>query len=416
MRRLLPTLIAIAALCALAAPAQAATARASIVAGSDASITSAPYQVRVLVRAGDLTYQCGGSIRDSTHVITAAHCVDIDGELAAPGSVTVGYGSAQTSSLQSSAVSEVTMPTVYTSDDSYDIAVLDLSAPLSGYPSSSVNAIPLGSGSELATGVSGESNAFATGWGRTAEGGSTTTQLEGVQLPLRADTVCSALYIGYVAPRTVCAGGKGTSPSGNPDTCQGDSGGPLALEGALVGITSYGNGCGQRLTPGAYTEVSDPEIHAIATGTAPSASLSKGSQRGTPASAPPAATIPVAQTIPAPTPVVAMKDTTRPTARLASLTCKKHRCALRIRTSDPGGAVRSLSVRAARRVRTCRGQGSRRTCRTVTKTRKLSVRRIPQGFSSTVTLAPARYALTAVATDRSGNRSMIVRRTFRVKR
>ncbi len=50
--------------------------------------------------------------------------------------------------------------------------------------------------------------------------------------------------------RTICAGG------GVADTCGGDSGGPLlALKNeswALVGVTSYGVGCGSESFPGVY--------------------------------------------------------------------------------------------------------------------------------------------------------------------
>ena len=52
----------------------------------------------------------------------------------------------------------------------------------------------------------------------------------------------------------VCALGEGGS-----DSCQGDSGGPLVHYGKkgprLVGIVSFGPGCGIEGTPGTYTDV-----------------------------------------------------------------------------------------------------------------------------------------------------------------
>lgn len=54
-----------------AAPDQAQEAQPRIVGGSDAQIEDYAYQVIVIVNGAF----CGGSIRDASHVITAAYCV-----------------------------------------------------------------------------------------------------------------------------------------------------------------------------------------------------------------------------------------------------------------------------------------------------------------------------------------------------
>jgi len=397
LRILLPALV-LAALVG-ASPAQA------IVGGAQASPNEYPHQVRVLMATAGGNYSCGGSIRDATHVVTAAHCVYIDDTLLAPANVAVGYGSIDRRTLTTAAVTEVTMPAAYLTDDSHDVAVLELAVPLTFGPS--VNFIPLATAAELAAGTGPEANAVATGWGATSEGGAGSTLLREVTLPLRPDTICSAFYApSYVSARSVCAGGKGAAASNNPDTCQGDSGGPLALNGELVGITSYGLGCGRTLTPAAYTESSNPAIQAVIEGTAPPSSTLRGSENQSPpvsGGAPPV-TLPVEQAPAPPSPVIAARDTIRPTARLSRLSCsKRRRCSFRIRASDNGARVARLSAKVSRRV------GSR------TRTRTLKPRRISGGFAIAVTLSKATYRLNAVATDAAGNRSRVLTKKFRVR-
>ncbi|CAK6950808.1 granzyme A-like [Scomber scombrus] len=55
----------------------------------------------------------------------------------------------------------------------------------------------------------------------------------------------------------ICAGSDGKNQA---DTCQGDSGGPLLCNGALVGVTSFGQQCGLIKKPGVYTFLSQKQL------------------------------------------------------------------------------------------------------------------------------------------------------------
>ena len=54
-----------------------------IVGGQEASISQFPWQVYVEANfeenGNHIVGACGGSILDSTHILTAAHCVDVEG-------------------------------------------------------------------------------------------------------------------------------------------------------------------------------------------------------------------------------------------------------------------------------------------------------------------------------------------------
>jgi trypsin len=384
-------LLSAALLCAASSASAAAQPR--IIGGTNAT---APYQVRVDSFLGE----CGGVIRDATHVITAGHCASETGVPLPAATLAVHYGSTDRTDnnpARTANVSSVTLPARYLAGDgTYDAALLTLTAPLNGFGSATVNSIPFAGSAAVNAAIAAGGSGFATGWGLTTEGGSQSQQLQGVSIPLRLDSACSAFFgASYSPERMVCAGG-GSAPSGNPDTCSGDSGGPLALNVgggalALAAITSFGQGCGEQNAPAAYTDVANFEICAV---------LGGGSACD-------------------PAPVVtprAVPDTTRPKARVTKVRCRRRRCTFHVRTSDNSGHVKSLSMAVSRRVRSCHRVGGRRRCRTVTRTRSLHARRIAGGFSATAKLRVATYSLRAVARDQAGNRSKTARKTFRVKK
>lgn len=84
------------------------------------------------------------------------------------------------------------------------------------------------------------------------------TLLQGV-VPLLPREDCEARYGQKFTNRMICAGNL--SEDKRVDSCQGDSGGPLMCQRSngrwiILGITSWGYGCGRKDSPGVYTKVS----------------------------------------------------------------------------------------------------------------------------------------------------------------
>jgi trypsin len=103
------------------------------------------------------------------------------------------------------------------------------------------------------------------GLGDTTDGGSPSTTLIQVDLPVISNNLCNrrVSYNGRVSKRMICAG----QAAGGVDSCQGDSGGPIfgnyssSNKTALqAGIVSWGDGCAIPNKYGVYTRLSHPEI------------------------------------------------------------------------------------------------------------------------------------------------------------
>uniref|UniRef100_A0A3B3TKE5 trypsin n=1 Tax=Poecilia latipinna TaxID=48699 RepID=A0A3B3TKE5_9TELE len=92
---------------------------------------------------------------------------------------------------------------------------------------------------------------MVAGWGRTSWNAAVSDVLMSVNVTVVGRKKCSspAFYNHTITDNMICAGWNGNIQA---DSCQGDSGGPILCNGAVVGVTSFGDGCGLKTKPGVY--------------------------------------------------------------------------------------------------------------------------------------------------------------------
>lgn len=263
MRRPLVTALALAAAAAvipLASPAPAATGDV-IIGGQPVDIAQSPWTVALSsrdrfggTRAGQF---CGGAAIAPTLVLTAAHCL---GPLVLGGPpekvrdlrIIAGREDLLSDKGKEIPVSKTWVNPAYdAAANAGDFAVLTLASPL---PQSSVVRMAAAGDGVYAPGT----QAAVYGWGDTSGDGDYALTLRSVGVSVLSDAVCERAYPGnadgtYRAASMLCAG----EIEGGRDACQGDSGGPLVAGGRLIGLVSWGSGCGQPGSPGVYTRVSE---------------------------------------------------------------------------------------------------------------------------------------------------------------
>ncbi|XP_054448596.1 transmembrane protease serine 4 [Pteronotus mesoamericanus] len=218
-----------------------------VVGGEKASVDSWPWQVSIQYNKQHI---CGGSILDPHWILTAAHCfrkhLDVSNWKVRAGSDKMG----NFPSLPVTKIFVTELNTTYPKEK--DIALVKLQYPLTF--SDTVRPICLPFPDEELTPAT---PVWVIGWGFTEQGGGKMSDvLLQASIQVIDRTRCNAedAYQGEVTKEMLCAG----ILEGGTDTCQGDSGGPLMYHSDLwqvVGIVSWGHGCGGPSTPGVYTKV-----------------------------------------------------------------------------------------------------------------------------------------------------------------
>ncbi|WP_432192908.1 S1 family peptidase [Streptomyces sp. bgisy027] len=232
-----------------------------VVGGFPVDVSDSPWTVALSsrdrfggTRAGQF---CVGVAVGRTTVLTAAHCLS-EGVLgSSPEQVRDFKVIAGRSDLLSGAGQEIPVRGAWVNPDydedsnSGDFAVVSLSQAL---PASAVIGMAGPGDPAYVPGTP----ALVYGWGDVTGAGDYPRGLRAARVHVLPDALCRQAYPGggdgrYMAGSMLCAGER----TGGRDACQGDSGGPLVARGKLIGLVSWGNGCGRAGSPGVYTRVSE---------------------------------------------------------------------------------------------------------------------------------------------------------------
>ncbi|KAG5893955.1 hypothetical protein JTB14_027703 [Gonioctena quinquepunctata] len=220
------------------APKQRLPIDGRIAGGTPTNITKHPWLVAVGERSERL---CGGFFITRSWIATAAHCLTGIGEKL---TVRAGADSWFYGGVKGIVDTIVIHPEYNESNFDNDIALLRLENPI--YILKTEPATLPEAGQEVPTGA----NLTVAGWGFYGKENPFSMYLREVTVPVISRDDCQKAYsVSQITERTICAGADGK------DYCKQDAGGAAVVDGKVVGIASWGEGCGDPKKPGVYTNV-----------------------------------------------------------------------------------------------------------------------------------------------------------------
>ncbi|XP_062427214.1 serine protease 55 [Rhea pennata] len=218
-----------------------------IIGGTDVEAGDFPWQVSIQSKG---KHFCGGTIISSWWILTAAHCFVKE----LPPDLTVVLGGVDLShKLENKKLDSLILHENFDSESmENDIALILLDSPIQLNEQKMPICLPFISDLHV------WKDCWVAGWGTTLAGISVSASqvLQKVEMKLISREQCLE-WIPQLADNMLCAGLE----EGGKDACQGDSGGPLVcthgntMKWFAIGIVSWGEGCGEKQSPGIYTAV-----------------------------------------------------------------------------------------------------------------------------------------------------------------
>ncbi|KAL0850891.1 hypothetical protein ABMA28_006800 [Loxostege sticticalis] len=227
-----------------------------IIGGSLTTINQYPEMVQVLQNHGtNFMHVCGSSILNNRAILSAAHCTALGHSDMPTNSVRIRYGS----SFRSSGGTVLTInriinhPNYNPSTMDNDISILWVNGNI---PVTATSRPARIAGSRYYP--ADNQVVWAAGWGFTIydDMNSMSEQLRHVQIWTVNQDICRQRYLSTpmrITDNMLCSG---VLDVGGRDQCTMDSGGPLFHNGVVVGVCSFGMGCGLPYFPGVNARVS----------------------------------------------------------------------------------------------------------------------------------------------------------------